>query len=80
MTNQLWPYTPRKRTLGQYDYSHTVDQCIFEPSKVSLPLTDLCCITGSLPSPKKPPPHSRPRFNIDSDGYSECYLSHCGLV
>lgn len=55
MTNPLWPYTPKKRTLGQYDYSHTVDQCVFEPSKVSLPLTDLCCITGSLPSSKKPP-------------------------
>lgn len=48
MTHQLWPYTPRKRTLGQCDYSHAVGGCIFAPSKAGLPLTDLRYITRSL--------------------------------
>lgn len=50
MTHQLWPYTPRKRTLGQFDYTHTIGRCIFEPSEASMPVTDVRCVTGSLPS------------------------------
>lgn len=48
MTHQLWPYTPRKRTLGQCDYSHTVGLDVSLPSKVGLPLTDMRYITGCL--------------------------------
>lgn len=48
MTHHLWPYTPRKRTLGQCDYWHTVGQCIFEPSTVSLTLTGVNHFTGCL--------------------------------
>lgn len=66
MTHHLWPYTPRKRTLGQCDCSHTVGRCIFEPSKAGLPLTDLRYVTESLSLSEKTL-YSRPRVNIDSD-------------
>lgn len=83
MTHQLWLYTPRKRTLGQYDYWHTVGQRIFEPSKGSLLLTDLRCITGSLPSSNKNPTSFKAWSQYWQWQYSEiipqCYLSRCGL-
>lgn len=66
MTHHLWPNTPRKRTLGQCDYPHTVARCVFEPSKAGLPLTNLHYATESLSLSEKTP-YSRPRVNIDSD-------------
>lgn len=53
MTHQLWLYTPRKITLGQHDFLHTVMRFIFEAFGISLPLTVLCWVMGSLPSSEK---------------------------
>lgn len=62
-------------------HMHTLDRFIFEPWKVSLPLTGLCRMTGPLPLSKKNPFNAsfKARPIIDSNGDSKCYLGHSDL-